>query len=152
MCGEGRSQAHDFDPKEWNPVFLEIRNFKGDEECEEYEESEEGEETEVGDEGEGGDTILDLLRYYEDPVFAPATVETAKFCGNVKLDDLKERAYTAGNKFAAWLDDRSRSGESREYSNRLAATDLYQRLKDWVCDNPQNFYSNEKLTYFLEEI
>lgn len=135
MCGESKNQTHDFDPKEWNPIFLEIRNFKGDEECDECEEGEEGEETEGVENGEGGDgmdDILDLLRYNEDPVSAPAAEETAKFCGNLQLHDLEKRTHTAGNKFAAWLDDRNRSGESREHPNRLAAIDLYQLLKDLV--------------------
>ncbi len=135
MCGEGRGQAHDFDPKEWNPVFLEIRNFKGDEECEEVDE---GEEIEEGEDGDDCDGMLEL-RYTEDTVSA-ATKEIEKFCGNVQLGDLEDRAHTAGNKFAAWVDDRTRSGEAREYSNsnRLAAIDLYRLLKDRVCDKPQN--------------
>ena len=139
MCGEGRSQAHDFDPKEWNPVFLEIRNFKGGEECEHVDE---GEETEFGEDGEDGDGCdgcdgMLELRYTEDTMSAPAAKETAKFCGNVQLDHLEGRAHTAGNKRAAWVDDRSRAGEPREYSNRLAAIDLYRLLKDRVCGEPQ---------------
>lgn len=167
MCGERRNQAHDFDPKEWNPVFQEKRNFKGDEEYKGWQGSEEVDEVEdvedvddvddveetlVGgnvDDSEDDDGILDLLRYYEDPVSAPATQETAKFCGNVQLDDLKNRSHTAGNKFAAWMDDRSRSGEAREYSKRLAAIDLYHHLKDGVCDKPQNVFLRKTLTYVL---
>jgi len=137
MRAEKGSQSHDFDPKNWNPVFLETRHFKGDKECEDGKGDEKGEEVE---EDEQGDGILDFLRYFEDLVSTTAAHETAKFCGNVQLDDLKERVGTAGNKFAAWLDDRSRSGEAREYSNRLTAIDLYQLLKSKVWDKPQNLF------------
>ena len=129
MSAEGKSQVHNFDPKEWDPVFSEICRFKGDEECEEDEEGEEGEEGDLVEEGGG---ILCHLRNHEDPVSAPATEETANFCGNVNLDDLEGRVGTAGNKFAAWMDDRNRSGKVRKHPDRLAATDLYQLLSDQV--------------------
>jgi len=124
MCPEGRGCTHDFDCKEWNPEFLGVREFKEDSSYIEWQRSDKPDE--------GGDGFFDILLDYEDPVPAPAIEETAKFCKYAQLDDLKAREGMAGNKLAAWLDDRSRSGKFREYANPMTAAELYRLLGEKV--------------------
>src|SRR5438128_2169455 len=117
MSGKKKSYPPDCYAKEWDLVFSKDRNFK-----------EEGSYVECkrGIHADGDDFGI-FLQDSEDSVPSCKVEEVEEFCQGARLDDLKSGAGTAGQRRAAWLDDRScarltSSGCVRPYQNPLTAT------------------------------
>ncbi|OCK76085.1 hypothetical protein K432DRAFT_307150 [Lepidopterella palustris CBS 459.81] len=142
MSGERRGYPGDYYAKEWDPVFLTDRNFKEDESYVEKKRRIDAE----------GNDISIFLRDSEDSVPSCKVHEVEEFCQDARLDHLKFGVGTAGQRRAAWLDDRRFSllmsgGCVREYQNPLTATGLYRLLKEPRFQNGDLADANRRLIY-----
>lgn len=126
MNGEKRRYAPDCYAKEWSPLFSTYQN---------YEESRFYVEERRGLGGDADDLNI-FLQEFEELRRGPSYLieEFQEFCQGACLDDLKLGVGPAGERRAAWVDDRKWSPEPsrefvREYENPLTATDLFGILK-----------------------
>jgi hypothetical protein len=106
------------------PLFSECREFKEDRSYAGYKRS-------LGADGHDLDVFLEDS---ESSVPSSQVEEVQEFCQGVRLEDLTSGVGTAGQRRAAWLDDRSflnRTNDQcvRKYDNPLTATALYRLLK-----------------------
>jgi hypothetical protein len=112
----------------WDPVFSTHRDLKDDDES--FVEARRGI-------GAGGDDLSIFLQDSEDSGSPCEVEEVREFCQGASLEDLKAGTGRAGQRQAAWLDDRNSphltgSGDARQYENPLTATGLYRLLKEPV--------------------
>lgn len=127
MSGErGGGHPSNYYAKEWDPVFSRDRNFIEDRSYVDYKRGIDAD----------GDEFGIFFQDSEDSVPSCKVEEVKEFCQAARLVDLKSRAGTAGQRRAAWLDDRSSdrltSSRAREYENLLTAAALYEHLKEPV--------------------
>ena len=121
---ENKGTLSHYYTKEWNPVFSENRDFKEDGSYVEYKRSF----------GAEGDDLGLFLQDLESSIPSCQVEEVKEFCLGVLLDDLKSGAGAAGQRRAAWLDDRRCARVTsdryvRYHGNPLTATALYRLLK-----------------------
>jgi len=106
--------------KDWFPIFSKDRNFK-----------QEGSWKDGYGDGDDFGIFPDDCDGAE-PSFKLQEIEG--FCRGASLDDLQSGAGLAGQRRAAWLDDRGRDREIsrlgyRKYERPLTATELYRHLE-----------------------
>lgn len=123
-CGKLR-YVSDCCAKEWNPLFSKHQDF---EESRFYLEA----RREIV---RDGDELKVFLQDFEESGQGTSYLieELQEFCQGTSLDDLKSGIGVAGQRRAAWLDDRTWCSDAtgkvvREYQNPLTATGLYQIL------------------------
>ena len=124
-CGKVR-YISDCCAKEWHPLFSKHADF---EDSKFYLET----RREIV---RDGDELEDFLQDFEEsgPGTSYLIEELQEFCQGTSLDHLKSSTGLAGQRRAAWLDDRMWCSEGsgkfvRDYQNPLTATSLYQILK-----------------------
>jgi hypothetical protein len=144
MNEERRSFLLDCYAKEWDPEFLEHRDFKEDDSYLKWKEKGliacgdpiriDGEDPQVDGEG-----LRIFLRDYDDggPLYGAEDVE--EFCEDKQLQDILSGEAFEYLKRNVWIDDRSRSGEYREYQNPMTPYTLFRALDESRFDN-----NNEK--------
>lgn len=112
----------------WDPVFSTHRDLKDDDKS--FVEARRGI-------GAGGDDLSIFLQDSEDSGSPCEVEEVREFCQDASLEDREASTGRAGQRPAAWLDDRNSphltgSGNARQYENPLTATELCQLLKEPV--------------------
>jgi hypothetical protein len=120
MSGDREGTPSKYLTKEWVPIFSKDRNFKEDGSW----------KHKFAD----GDDVGSFLQEYEGSLPCFRAEEIERYCQGASLDDLQSGAGSAGQRRAAWLDDRSCEGLPssscvRKYENPLTATGLYRHLK-----------------------
>lgn len=107
--------------KHWDPAFSTDRKFSED--CTR---SFVDLKRELGAVGEGIELFLEDVQGFD----LDGKIEELKaLAPTVSLDDLQQGAGSAGQRFGAWLDERSLTSGMREHKNPLTATRLYNLLK-----------------------
>jgi hypothetical protein len=89
-----------------------------------------------------GDKLTIFLQDTEDLGYPCEADEVKRYCEGVSLEDLEAGVGEAGERRAAWLDDRNNldlteSGNARLYDNPLTATGLLKYLKQTVGTRPE---------------
>jgi len=126
--------------KEWDPDFLKHRDFKEDGSYLKWKKGGlevkgdpirvDGKDPKVDGEG-----LRMFLRDYDDERPLCGAEDVDVFCKSVRLEDILSTEGPANAKRNVWLDDRSRSGEYREYQNPLTPYTLLQSLDEPRFDN-----------------
>ncbi|PSS22711.1 hypothetical protein M430DRAFT_16661 [Amorphotheca resinae ATCC 22711] len=145
MSGErGGGHPSNYYAKEWDPVFSRDRNFIEDRSYVDYKRGIDAD----------GDEFGIFFQDSEDSVPSCKVEEVKEFCQAARLVDLKSRAGTAGQRRAAWLDDRSSArlmtSRAREYENLLTAAALYEHLKEPRFNNSDKPDADRRLIYIAD--
>jgi hypothetical protein len=113
----------------WDPAFFTRRDLTGKDDISAVEARKS-----IGD---VGDKLTIFLQVSEDLGCPCEADEVKRYCEGVSLEDLESGVGEAGERRAAWLDDRNSllqtgSGNARLYDNLLTATGLLKCLKQSV--------------------
>jgi hypothetical protein len=112
--------------KHWDPTFAKDPEFNED-----WPRSYVDWKRDIGAVGEG---IELFLQDVEDSNLDDKVEELKTFVAPVTLEHLQQGVGPAGQRFGAWLDERSIAAQTREHKNPLTATQLYYRLGTPVCE------------------
>jgi len=118
----------------WDPAFFNRRDLTGKDDVSAVEAKKSI--------GEVGDELTVFLQVSEDLGCPCEADEVKRYCEGVSLEDLEAGVGEAGERRAAWLDDRNSldqtgRGYARLYDNPLTATGLLKYLKQSVGTRPE---------------
>ena len=142
MDEEKRSFLLDCYAKVWNPEFWQHRHFKEDGSYLKWKREGlrarggpirvDGRDPEVDEAGLRG-----FLRDYDNGWLVCGAEDVEEFCKDRRLQDILSAESSNRLKRNVWLDDRSRSGEYREYQNPLTPYTLLRALEEPRFDNEE---------------
>jgi hypothetical protein len=155
MDEERRSFLLDCYAKEWDPDFLEHRDFKEDGSYLKWKKEGlkvrgdpirvDGKDPQVDEEG-----LRMFLRDYDDGEPLCGAEDVEEFCEDRRLQDILFAETSKKLKRNVWLDDRSRSGEYREYQNPLTPYTLLRALEEPRFDNKDKPDADRRRMLFVD--
>ena len=155
MDEERRSFLLDCYEKEWDPEFLLYRDFKEDDSYLKWKEKGlvvRGDPIRI----DGRDPVVDgeglpsFLRDYDDGSPLCGAEDVKEFCKDKRLQDILSAEGFKILKRNVWIDDRSRSGERREYQNPLTSYTLYQALDEPRFRNKDKPDADQRRILFVD--
>lgn len=155
MDEERRNFLLDCYAKEWDPEFLKHRDFKEDGSYLKWKEEGlvacgdpirvDGKDPQVDGEG-----IRIFLRDYDDDEPLCGAEDVEEFCKDKQLQDILSAEGLKNLKRNVWIDDRSRSGEYREYQNPLTPYTLFRALDQPRFDNNEKPDADQRRMLFVD--
>lgn len=143
--------------KKWDPEFLKHRDFDFKEDGPYLKWKEEGLvargdpiRIDGNDPQVDGEGLRIFLRDYDDGSPFCGAEDVEEFCEDKRLEDILSSEGFKKLKRNVWIDDRSRSGEYREYQNPLTPYTLFRALDEPRFDNKEKPDADQRRMLFVD--